>query len=133
MSWNDKLSVGIEEIDGDHKKMVEMINSLYDGITVGCGKEVVGRILDDLVAYTQRHFAREKQLFAMTAYSDADEHEKEHNKMAEWVLKTQAEFNSGTLAAPSLEVMNHLKDWLFEHILTADQHYASYMKVMGVH
>jgi hemerythrin-like metal-binding protein len=132
MAWNDKLSVGIDEIDADHKKMVDLINELFDGINAGCGKNLIEGILDQLVKYTHSHFAREKQLFAMTAYSEAEAHEREHAKMTAWVLKTQAEFKAGTLAAPSLEVMNYLKDWLFEHILIFDLQYAPYVKTMTV-
>jgi hemerythrin len=132
MAWNDKLSVGIDEIDADHKKIIAIINELFDGINAGCSKNLLEGILDQLVEYTQIHFAREKQLFAVTAYSEAEAHEREHAKMEAWALKTRAEFKAGTLAAPSLEVMNYLKDWLFEHILISDLQYAPYLKAMAV-
>jgi hemerythrin-like metal-binding protein len=132
MAWNDKLSVGIEEIDADHKELVGLINKLYDEIRTGHGKDDLESILDRLVDYTQYHFEHERELFAMTAYTDTEAHETEHAKMVAWVLKAQAEFTASTLPAPSLEVMTNLKDWLFEHILVTDQKYVPYVKVMTV-
>ena len=132
MAWNDKLSVGIAEIDADHKELIGLIYKLYDEILIGHGKDDLESILDRLVDYTQYHFEHERELFARTAYADADVHEAEHAKMVAWVLKAQAEFTASTLTAPSLEVMTYLKDWLFEHILVTDRQYVPYVKVMTV-
>ena len=52
MNWTDKLSVGVAVIDDDHKKLVGMVNELYDAMQSGRGKDSLGRILDGLVQYT---------------------------------------------------------------------------------
>jgi len=132
MVWNDKLSVGVEELDEDHKKLVDMINELYDAIMAGHGKEPLAHIIDQLVDYTRFHFAHEEKLFAMTSYQDAEAHMREHRAMEAWALKTRAEFTEGSLAAPSLAVVNQLKDWVFEHILGTDKKYSSYFNAMGI-
>jgi hemerythrin len=53
--------------------------------------------------------------------------------MAQWAVNVELEFHAGALPAPSLEVMNRLKDWLFEHIQNSDQRYAPFMKAAGIH
>jgi hemerythrin-like metal-binding protein len=133
MTWNDKLSVGIAVIDEDHKKLVAMINELYDGIREGHGREALGGIFDRLIDYTRYHFAREEKLFDETAYSGAKKHKKEHGDLIRVVLKAREEFQSSQVIAPSLEMMGVLKDWLFDHILGSDQKYAPYLKTMGIH
>ncbi len=56
MEWTDKLSVGVAALDEDHKKLVGMVNELYDAMLAGHGKEKLGRILDGLVQYHQVPF-----------------------------------------------------------------------------
>ena len=46
MTWKDSMSVGVPSIDEQHKKLVGMLNELFEGMNVGKGKEVLGRILD---------------------------------------------------------------------------------------
>ena len=133
ITWNDRLSVDIEELDSDHRKMIRLINELYDGIAAGYGRDVIEGIIDDVVSYTNYHFAHEEQLFATTGYAEAEAHKKEHDAMAAWAKEVQDEYKQGSMAAPALEVMVRLKDWVFDHILGSDQKYALYMKAMGVH
>jgi hemerythrin len=132
IAWSDRLSVGVEPVDADHKQLIAMINELYDGIVAGRSKEIVGGILDRLVEYTEFHFAREEEFFARTGYPDAAIHTREHNELRVWALKAQAQFRDGALAAPSLEVMNYLKDWLFDHILGSDMSFGPHLNAKGV-
>ena len=128
MVWNDRVSIGVKAIDADHKKMVEMINELYDAILAGRGRKKVGSLLDRLVEYTKYHFAREEELLARTGYLDAAEHKRQHDEMAEWMKTAWRRYRSSTATAPSLEVMSYLKDWLFDHVLGSDQKFAPHMK-----
>jgi hemerythrin len=132
MVWCDKLSVGVEALDADHKNMIAIINELYEGILAGRNKEIVGDIIERLVDYTRSHFAREEGLLAECGYPETAAHKKEHDEMAVWAERVEVEFFQGTLAAPSLEVMNRLKDWLFDHIGNSDQRYTRYMKDAGI-
>ena len=128
MVWNDRLSVGVAAVDADHKKMVKMINELYDAILAGSWREKLDGLLDRLVDYTRYHFAREEELFARTGYPEAEAHKREHDEMKEWMNSASNLHRDGSLPAPSLELMNHLKDWLFDHILGSDQKFAPHMK-----
>jgi|ERR1039458_5693010 hemerythrin len=132
MVWNDKLTVNIESIDADHKRMVGMINELYDAIAAGYSSVMIGTILDGLVDYTRYHFAREEKYFAMTGYLDAEAHKKEHDELTARVMEIQEQRRNGTLAAPSLDVMVFLKDWLFEHIIGSDLKFGPHLIAMGV-
>ena len=42
MTWTEKLSVGVGVLDEDHKRLVGMVNELYDAMQAGHGKETVG-------------------------------------------------------------------------------------------
>ena len=128
MVWNDRISVGVESIDADHKKMVGMINELFDAILAGNGRKKLNGLLDRLVDYTRYHFAHEEELFVRTGYPDAAAHKREHEEMTAWMKSAWHRDHSSSATAPSLEMMNHLKDWLFDHILGSDQKFAPHMK-----
>jgi len=132
MSWSDRLSEGVEALDNDHKKLIGMINELYDGIASGQNKEIIGAIIDRLVQYTRYHFAREEDLFASTGYANALEHKLEHDQLAEWAIQVELEFHKGTLPAPSLQVINRMKDWLFDHINGSDRQYTKHLNAHGI-
>ena len=132
MIWNDRLSVGVETLDGEHKILLGLINELYDGILAGQGKQVLSGVLDRLVEYTQFHFRHEEALFDGAGYLEAENHKRQHDVLAEQVIEVQARFKEGNLPAPSLEVMNFLKDWLYDHVLESDQKYTEHLNAMGI-
>lgn len=132
MVWNDRLSVGVESLDDDHKQLVNMLNTLYDGIQEGRGREMVAGILDRLTEYTREHFAREEELLIRCEYPETMEHMHEHSNMTEWLVGLRQRLASGTAAGPSLEAVNFLKDWLFDHIRGADARYVPYVVGMAV-
>lgn len=132
MVWNDRLMTGIAVIDSDHQRLVAMINDLYDAIQAGRSHAQIQGLLGNLTEYTRVHFAREERLFAATSYAEAAEHKAEHDGMVCWVEEILAQVEKATAVAPSLEVMNYLKDWLFDHILGSDQRYVPHLTAAGV-
>jgi len=133
MTWNEKLSVGVKVLDDDHKKLVGMLNQLYDAIQSGHGKDSLSKTLDGLVDYTKTHFAREESFFAQTQYGASTAHKKEHDDLTKQVLEVQQKFKAGATGCLSLEVMNFLKNWLVNHIQGSDQKYGPHLNSKGIH
>jgi hemerythrin len=133
MTWTPKLSVGVAVLDEDHKKLVGMVNELYDAMQAGHGKESLGPILDRLVDYTKVHFAREEKLFGQTGYPEAVPHKQQHDALTRQVLDVQRKYAAGAAATVSLEVMHFLRDWLIKHIQGTDQKYRSHLNAKGIH
>jgi len=48
LTWNDRLSVGIREMDEQHKILVELTNQLYDAMGTGQGDHVKSGVLNSL-------------------------------------------------------------------------------------
>lgn len=74
--WSDELSVGIEEIDEQHKVLVNLINRMHNAIAEKHGSEVVSGILAELVDYTKIHFAVEESLLRILGYPGYEEHKR---------------------------------------------------------
>ena len=130
MTWTDKYVLGIQSIDTQHQKLVEMINELQDAMLAGKANDQTGKILDGLVRYTVTHFAHEETLFAKHGYADSTAHKAEHDKLQQQVAEFQTQFKAGQ-SKLSPQLMNFLRDWLNGHILGSDKKYAPFLKGKG--
>ncbi|MGA2889259.1 MAG: bacteriohemerythrin [Terracidiphilus sp.] len=133
IAWTGKMSVGVAVLDDDHKKLIDLLNDLHNGITAGHGTERLGRVLDGLVEYTGTHFAREEEFFAQTGYPATEEHVQEHRDLTRLVLNIQARYKKGHFDALSAEAMDFLKNWLQGHILGSDMNYKAHLNAAGIH
>lgn len=131
LTWSDKLSVGVRKFDEEHKQLVRLVNQLHEAMKAGQGKQVLSGILQNLISYTQNHFAAEEQLMKSQGYPDYAEHKKEHNSLTLSVLDLQKQFQAGSVLL-SQTVMDFLKDWLATHIQGMDKAYGPFLNGKGV-
>lgn len=128
MEWTDKLSVGIARFDAEHRRLVDMVNDLFDAVQGGRGREALGDILDDLITYTETHFSNEEAALRECTFPDVEAHVEEHRLLTEQVREIRRKYLSGPSATLSMEVMNFLKNWLIKHIQGSDRRYTPFMK-----
>lgn len=131
IQWGAKYSVNVREIDQQHQKLMALINELYDAMTAARGKEVLGKVLGDLITYTVYHFSTEEKLFQKHGYPESANHKVEHDKLTQTAKDLKEKFDSGK-AQITLEVMNFLKSWLNDHILGTDKKYSAFLNGKGV-
>jgi len=117
--WKETLTVGNQIIDHDHQKLVAYVNEMHGAMMAGHGRDIVGSILDKLVAYTKEHFAREEIVWKSGQYAKFAEHKKEHEDLPKTVSDLQVKYKAGTCTL-SVDVMNFLRNWLTEHIVKSD-------------
>ncbi len=129
--WNDSLSVNVAEIDGQHQRLVKMINELNDAMRAGKSKEVLGNIVTGLTTYVGTHFATEEKYFAQFKYPETDAHRKEHHDFTAQAGDFARKFQKGELGL-SIEVMDFLSDWLTKHIKGTDKKYSAFFNANGL-
>lgn len=129
--WNPTYETGIKSIDTQHKKLVDVLNELYDAMGKGTANQALGKILDELIQYTIVHFSTEERLFKQFGYPDFVAHKKEHDDLTAQVKKLQADLKSGKITL-SMQVATFLKDWLKVHILQTDKKYVAFLIAKGV-
>ncbi len=129
--WKDIYSVNVNEIDQQHKKLVAIVNELHDAMTIGKGKDVLGKVLGELIDYTLYHFATEEKYFDLYDYPESDHHKKQHKDLVEQVASLQGKFEKGEKVL-TLEVMNFLRDWLHDHIVGSDKLFGPYLNSKGL-
>jgi len=131
MEWSDAFVIDIEEIDYQHKKLVDLVNQLNAAMKTGRGKDKLAQVFEDLKEYTVHHFATEEALFEEHNYPGMISHVALHKKLVDQVIELEEKFksNSGVLTT---DVMNFLKDWLIKHIQGEDRKYVPHLHKAGV-
>lgn len=120
--WSDSYKVGIQEVDEQHKELVNMLNALHNAIVNHRAKESARRILDQLAEYTRTHFLLEESLMRVTHYGGFELHKKQHEELIQQVQDLQAKLDSGT-ATITFELLHFLKGWLTHHINESDKRF----------
>lgn len=131
IEWNDSLSVDIDSIDEQHKKLVDILNSLHGSSTSAKDPEAVKKILNDLVEYTVYHFNYEEGLMRQCQYPDFENHLVAHKALVAQVGKFNEDFQAGR-AKLSSELFKFLRSWLNGHIRGTDKRYSAHMKASGI-
>lgn len=131
LDWKSEYSVGITEIDLQHKKLIAMLNDLHEAMGSGKGKETLSKIVKGLMDYTQSHFATEEKYFKQFSYPKTASHVMEHKKFVQEVSDFAKKYEEGKLTL-SIEIMKFLKTWLTTHICGVDKEYAPFLKEKGL-
>lgn len=131
IKWNTDLHVGVREIDLQHQRLVGMINELDDAMKQGKGKDLLGKIIQDMVSYAGNHFRTEEKYFDQFGYPEAADHKKEHGAFTHKVLDFKSQFDKGKIGL-SIEVMDFLCNWLKNHIQGVDKKYGPFFNQKGL-
>lgn len=123
VEWSDELSVGIEEIDEQHKVLVGLVNNMHAAIVEHKGSDATKVILRQLIQYTVIHFAVEESLMRIFDYDDYETHKLHHRELTKQVLDLKRKVDRGHTTI-SFELMHFLKQWLTNHITKEDMLYS---------
>jgi len=134
INWTKDYSVGVEEIDEQHQKIIAIINrifKLYDEKNfTSAGAEEIFQELED---YADYHFSIEEHYFGLYHYEKTEEHlamhEQYRNKLKDLKEKYEAEKNEKIL----FEINEFLQDWWIWHINNADKEYTDCFHKNGLY
>lgn len=130
--WTEDMSVGVDALDKDHKKILTMINDLSRAIEAGKEHDTLGKLLDQLIDYTVFHFNCEEWLFKETGYHGAAEHIKIHQALKAKAMDIREKYRSSPDAVLPAEVLDFLNNWLILHIQGVDKKYATHLHAHGI-
>ncbi len=131
VEWRDEYSVGIESIDNDHKRLLNLINQLQTAAHYQTGREFESEAFEALVDYTKQHFKREEDLMESNGYPDFTAHKAQHVAMIAEVDAMLNEYRKHPQSAVE-HAVQFLKTWLIKHINGTDQAYSQFLRDKGV-
>jgi methyl-accepting chemotaxis protein len=120
LDWSPTLMVGHRDIDEQHQKLIAIANRLNEALAAGQGREACGRILEELIDYTVKHFAFEENLMRQRGYPQTEAHLAEHKKLIAGVSDFKRRFDAGDVAVGT-QLMAFVSDWLVGHIMKVDK------------
>lgn len=133
IEWTDDHSVGVQEIDDQHKELVKITNKLFQAIMEDRGASVLMDVLLELEEYVIYHFRYEEKLMIDYEYPalELKEHIEEHEALKAQVrdfIMTFSE-NEDTM---DIEVFDFLRSWTDEHLAQTDAKYIDFFSDKNV-
>ncbi len=126
LKWSDRYSVEIVEIDEQHKKLINLINEMYDAMQAGKGREIIDTVIDEFVDYTVYHFDTEERLLRQHGYPNYDDHKEMHDHIAKKARELKKNLDKGDKPS-NIDVMLLMTNWLNTHILEEDRKYVPHI------
>jgi hemerythrin-like metal-binding protein len=127
LEWNDQLALGHDEIDGQHRMLVDMINELHDQVQAGRQRQGLADTVQGLKAYAAYHFAEEERLMLRHGYPELETH-----RLAHLEFQEQGEaFGTAILLEKyqetALKVLAYLTGWYSRHVQRDDRAFVDFM------
>ncbi|MDR0723146.1 MAG: bacteriohemerythrin [Treponema sp.] len=128
VEWDDRYLVGIPLVDEQHKELITMTNTLYQGCLEGDAKAKIYfmQAIHSTVDYVKYHFSAEEKILERINYPDIGEHKREHEGFIRHIFEQVKSFEGGRKFVPN-DFVRYLKDWILAHIALSDKKYAQYI------
>lgn len=124
MQWDDAYSIGIEEIDNQHKILFDYFRVLLDAARIGGRWAETHFPLMQLRDYAITHFGKEESLMRMSDYDETDKHIESHEKIIARLNELEtASIQHKNICKDTAALIQH---WLVAHIMHADRRYAQH-------
>jgi hemerythrin len=126
IEWNNTYSIGVAEIDAQHKKLIEMLGELFKYVQTGHGVDIISKTLNSLSDYTVYHFEFEENLMVKYSYPYINEQKTQHRELRERVIKFLKDYSNDNNKL-TIDVMKTMFDWLNNHIKGTDKKFGLYL------
>ena len=128
IEWVEALLVNVDEIDKQHRGIIETINDFHDALLYKKTSELGSartNVLDAMEEIVSTHFTTEEAFMAQIDYPDLNEHREKHKAFLEQLRQYKSDLQDGVILLNS-ELMKTLANWFVDHELEEDQRYSRY-------
>ena len=129
IAWTPNLSVGVNQIDDQHKIWFEKANELFEAGKAQRAKEYINTMIDFLDEYTKQHFRDEEAYMEKIGYPEIDAQKKAHASFIKDLAKLKSDYNeSGGNLLVIINANKIVIDWLSNHIRKMDKKIGEYVR-----
>lgn len=127
--WEKKYSVGIKQIDEEHKMLVQLINEACDSAELMEADEATDLLLQHMQEYAEKHFATEEGLMREHGFVPTDKHLEKHRLFGDRVRNAIARGKHGV---DPYKVFQFLRDWFHGHVMVDDKALGAFLRNKGL-
>ncbi|MCU0246142.1 MAG: hemerythrin domain-containing protein [Bryobacter sp.] len=110
-----------------HEHQMLLLGKLEVGLFAPYQGVRLEAILDELIAFTRRHFAEEYALMRAAGYPWAARHSAQHEIAVRKLNRLQRAIASGQ-SRFSVALVRQIRDWILLHISREDEQFQAYLK-----
>ncbi|WP_159084559.1 bacteriohemerythrin [Dongshaea marina] len=132
------MTLNIPIIDRQHHQLFMLIDQLSKMRPSGSSKRNIGKILDELIEYSDYHFCTEESLLRDNEYPLTEDHLSEHALYIATIGHFKKEFDRtyerdlDSLSEITIKIHRYLLTWWSEHIAQKDSQYVDYIKAIDI-
>ncbi|RMF17221.1 MAG: hypothetical protein D6758_06750 [Gammaproteobacteria bacterium] len=130
--WHDGYRVDIREVDSQHGRLFELMNTVYRLYKQGADTNQIQSPLDELVALAKKHLSDEEALMARAGYSGLSGHKGIHEKLLADMDRYVRAYQDTATDEALLNLVMFLKSWLVDHIYRVDKQYVDELHAAGI-
>ena len=119
IEWSDDFSVGVADIDEEHKGLIDLINQLYANLQRGASADEVADFFGEIYANISAHFALEEKIMRESGYQEYAAHKNEHEQLLDEIRDLMDEYEQHS-AIDESELSARLQTWFGNHFKTMD-------------
>ncbi len=133
IKWDDSFLIGIEELDHEHRVLINDINRLHGELARQDKKSEVEKCLGDIYARMQAHFALEEHVMKEHEYKFFDEHKREHEKLLDGYTEYMMQILNDKAVTFSSPIEDTLRYWVINHIVESDKKMSLMIQEKGLY
>jgi hemerythrin len=119
IAWRDEFTIGLADVDHEHRELIAMIDALLDSIGPSTGAAQIVAALGEIHARIAAHFALEEREMRHLKYIAIGEHKSDHERLLDDILDIMADVESPQGYEPEA-LERRLVHWFTEHFRTHD-------------
>lgn len=121
IQWQDSFSLGIPEVDHEHRSLIDLINALHDSLTTTARTDEIAEFLAELHASVAAHFALEERVMRQAGYREIAAHKAEHEQLLDEIRGIMDEQGRPSAADYERALAERLREWFERHFRDADR------------
>jgi hemerythrin len=119
LQWKKEYGIGIEEVDYEHRQLIELINRMHEAFADGGAKQTVSAFFGDLLKEISAHFALEERVMRDEGYTRFAPHKEDHERLLDELREIMDAFDRAE-EIDSFELALRLDAWFMRHFQTHD-------------